>query len=100
MPQSDFGPVNIVQGNQARFAIEFLDSNGLLTAPSSASLNVIYTTITNSSQTDSVTLTLSDSVWTGTWSSTSAARGLATWQVTATGSTSVVQTGFIRVIDP
>lgn len=91
------GPVNIEQGNSAKFAIEFLDSTGALTVPSSANLSVAYTNISNTTQTDSVTLTEENSFWTGTWSSTSAALGLATW--TATGASTTVQaTGQIRVL--
>jgi len=36
---------------------------------------------------------------TGTWSSTNAASGLAPWTITATGASSVSQTGTIRVLD-
>src|SRR5688572_21869212 len=99
MPQNLFGPVNIVQGNSAKFVIEFLD-DGELTVPSSGNLTVAYTTTSGSSQTDTVSLTLVNSFFTGTWSSTSAALGIATWNLTAAGSTSTQQTGTIRVITP
>lgn len=91
------GPVNIESGNSAKFAIEFLDSTGALTVPSSANLSVVYINTSNVSQTDSVTLTQTNSFWTGTWSSVSAALGLAIW--TATGASTTVQaTGQIRVL--
>lgn len=102
MPQSDFGPVNIIQGNSAAFTLEFFDSNGITTTPSSANLTVTYTSIYagNPIQVDNVTLTLVGSFWNGTWSSTSATTGLAQWVVTATGSAAVAQSGTLRIIDP
>lgn len=100
MPQTDYGPTNIVQGNSAFFTAEFLDSDGNLTSPSGATLSVSYTNINNTSQTDIVTMTPSNGFFTGIWSSTSASRGLATWSITATGFSSRAQAGQIRVIDP
>lgn|SRR5512139_749445 len=100
MPQSDFGPTNLTQGDQAQFSIEFLSSLGVLTTTSSAILTVTYTNTSNASQTDTVTTSVSGSFWIGTWSSTSASVGLANWSVSAFGSTTAVQHGIIRVIDP
>lgn len=97
MPQYNSGPINIQQGNSANFTIEFLDDDGDLTVPSSANLSITYTNTSNTSQTDSVTLTNSNSFFTGTWSSTSAALGLATWEATA-ASTTVQATGQLRII--
>lgn len=91
------GPFNIEKGNSATFNLEFLDSSGNLTVPSGATLSISYTNTSNAAQTDSVDLTLSDSFWTGTWSSTSAALGIATWEAASTGSTAV-GTGQIRII--
>ena len=100
MPQSDFGPVNITQGNSAKFVVEFVDSTGAITTPSSANLTVSYVNASNTTQTDTVTMSLSGSFWTGTWSSTSASYGLASWSLTGSGSSIVAQSGQIRVIDP
>ena len=100
MPQTDLGPVNITQGNSAFFTAEFFDSNGNITTPSGATLTVSYTNISNTTQTDSVTMTALNSFFTGTWSSTSAAYGLASWTLTATGGSTTTQQGIIRVIDP
>lgn len=100
MPQSDFGPINLTQGDQAEFSIEFTSSLGVLTVPSSATLTVTYLNTSNATQTDTVTTSLNGSFWVGTWSSTSALPGLANWSVSAFGSTSAVQFGVIRVIDP
>lgn len=100
MPQTDFGPTNIQQRNSAFFTAEFIDSNGNLTIPAGATLEVTYININNLSQTDSFSMTPLNSFFTATWSSTSAALGLATWSITATGFSSLAQTGQIRVIDP
>lgn len=92
------GPVNIEAGNSANFAVSFLDSSGSPTTPSTCNFTVAYTNTSNASVTDTVTMTQSNGFFSGTWSSTSAALGLATWQVTMTGSTTVQATGQIRVI--
>ncbi len=92
------GPINIEQGNTAQFTVEFLSSTGELTVPSSADLNISYTNILNASVTDNVSLTLTDSFFTGTWSSTSAALGLATWVTTMAGSTLTQASGQLRIL--
>lgn len=97
MPTYISGPINIQQGNSANFTIEFLDDSGDLTVPSSADLSVTYTNTSNASQTDSVTLSNSNSFFTGTWSSTSANLGIATWIATA-ASTVTQATGQLRII--
>jgi len=99
MTQLQFGPVNVRQGNSAQFVIEFL-SGGNLTVPSSGNLTVTYTNTSNASQTDIVNLALSNSYYLGTWSSTSASLCVATWNLTAAGSSALQQTGSIRVIAP
>lgn len=99
MSQTAFGPINITSGNSARFVIEFL-SSGTLTVPSSGNLTVTYTNTANASQTDTVSLTQTNSFFLGVWSSTSAALGLATWNLTAAGSTVTQQTGQIRIVAP
>ena len=98
MAQTQFGPVNITKGNSANFVIEFVDSSGNVTTPSSANLQVAYTNTSLTSQTDTVSLSLAGSFWIGTWSSTSASLGLASWSLTGSGSTTVAQNGQIRVI--
>jgi hypothetical protein len=96
---TSFGPINIAQGASAAFVIEFLDAYGNLTVPSSGNLTVTYTNASNASQTDTVMLTLSNSFYTGTWSSTSAAIGVASWTVTSAGSTTTQQAGTLRVVE-
>jgi hypothetical protein len=100
MPQSNFGPTNISQGNSARFVLEFRDVNGGITTPPSADLQISYTNTANNTQTDDVPLTIVGSYYTGIWSSTSAILGLANWVVTSLGSTIALQQGIIRVISP
>jgi hypothetical protein len=92
------GPINIEQGNTADFTVEFLDSSGSLTVPSSGTLTMVYVNTSNVVQTDAVPLTVSNSFFTGSWSSTSAALGLATWNATMAGSTVSQAAGQIRVL--
>jgi hypothetical protein len=98
--QIAFGPVNIVSGNSAQFVVEFLDVNGNLTIPSSGYVAVAYTNTSNATQTDLVSLSQVNDYFLGTWSSTSASLGIATWTLAVIGSTSIQQTGVIRVITP
>ncbi len=91
------GPFNIEQGNSVNFAVEFLDINGNLSIPASPGMTVTYINNSASTQIDSVSLSLSGSFYTGTWSSTSAALGLAKWLTTAPSSIQV-SNGQIRVI--
>ena len=92
------GPINIQKDNSATFAIEYLSTSGYLTVPSSGGLTVTYINNSNISVTDNVTLTESNSIFTGVWSSTSAALGLATWQATMAGSTVIQAAGQVRVL--
>lgn len=93
------GPVNIAQGNSAEFVVEYFDSDGDLTVPTTAQLTVTYTNTSNTSTVDSVTMTLVNSFYTGTWSSATASLGLATWQAFADGGATVQATGQLRIID-
>ncbi len=93
-------PTNITQGNTARFVVVYLSSLGALTTPSSGQVTISYTdrsTLTATSTT--IGLTATNSFYLGTWSSTGAALGLATWEVTSANSTVAAATGTIRVID-
>lgn len=98
MPVYQSGPFNIQEGNSASFVVEFLSSNEILTVPSTTNFTVTYTNTAFATQVDTVTLTEVNSYFNGTWSSTSAALGLAVWSVTATGSTLVQDTGQLRII--
>lgn len=100
MSQYEFGPVNITYGNSAQFVAEFLDSSGNITTPQSATITVIYTNTSNTTQTDTVSMAAAGSFFTGTWSSTSASNGLASWTLVSAASTIAAQSGQIRVIYP
>ena len=92
------GPVNIEAGNTANFCVEFLDTTGAITVPSTCNFTIAYTNLSNAATTQTITMTQSNSFFTGSWSSTSAALGLATWQVTMAGSTTVQATGQLRIL--
>lgn len=91
-------PFNIFQGNSAEFIVEFLDSNGLLTIPGGGILTVTYT---KGITTGSAALALAQvgSFFTATWGSSVADLGQASWSITATGSSVVVSTGVLRIIE-
>lgn len=93
------GPVNLQQGNTADFVVEYFTAQGLLSIPLGGSVDVSYVNTSNVSTTDTVSLTQNESFFTGSWSSASARLGLATWVVTATGSSAVAVTGQLRIID-
>ena len=94
----DSGPINIQQGNSANFTVEFLSSLNELTVPSSAYIHISYTNLSASSVSEDFDLTENNSFFTGTWSSTSAALGLATWIAYAAGSTTGQATGQLRIV--
>ena len=92
------GPINIEQGNTANFSVEFRSSANSVSSPSTTNMTIAYTNLSNGSNTDTIALTPTGSIYLGVWSSVSAALGLATWAVTATGGSSILATGQIRVI--
>ncbi len=94
----DSGPFNIEAGNSASFVVEFLDAAGFTSIPSSASMTVAYVNTANSPQTDAFALVVKSKFFVGTWSSTSAALGLATWTAIANSSVGQVKQGQLRVI--
>lgn len=96
----NLSPVNITFPNSARFVVEFFDEDGALTVPSSGTLTVSYVERANLTTISSdIGLTLTDSFFLGTWSSSGAVIGLASWSVSASGLTSPAATGTIRVIN-
>lgn len=92
-------PVNITQGNTARFIVEFLDSSGNLSSPDGGTLDITYPTGVTSAST-SIALTASGSFYTANWDSSVSALGTADWSVTATGSLIAADSGTLRVIGP
>jgi hypothetical protein len=99
-PQTNWGPVNITQGNGAFFTAEFYDSFGNITTPSGAQVTVTYINTSNATITDTVSLAPIGYFYTGTWASSLASLGLATWLLFATSNSTSMQTGQIRVIEP
>jgi len=97
--QADFGPTNLSANDTAMFVAEFLDEENSLTVPSGATLSVTYLNINNAVQTDDVAMSLSNRFYAATWSSTSAALGLAVWTVTSIGESSAAQLGLLRITD-
>lgn len=100
MPQIDWGPYPITQGNSAYFTAEFFDTNGNTTTPTGATLSLSYTNTSNVATVDNVTLTQRGSFFEGTWSSATAAYGLVDWTITATGNSTASNTGQLRIIYP
>lgn len=92
------GPINIEQGNSAQFNVEFLSTDGTITTPTSASISITYTNTSFASVTETVELSESNSLFTGTWSSTSAALGIATWEAISASSTTAQAVGQIRIL--
>lgn len=92
-------PINITTGSTVEFTVEFFDSAGLLTVPTSATLVVTYPPSSNNITTASCTIgmTLSGSFFTASWGSGVAALGLTSYSVTAPGQVTPT-TGTIRVI--
>lgn len=92
------GPFNIEQGNSANFTVEFFDSTGFLSIPSAATMTLTYVNLSAATQVDTVALSPTGSFFTGVWSSTSAALGLANWVATTSFSSVQTAIGQIRVI--
>lgn len=94
-------PINITQGDTVEFTVEFLDSSGNITVPTSGTLSVVYTNTSGSTASSSIGLTASGSFFTGTWNSGLSALGFANWSVTAPGlAVTPAQSGVLRIIDP
>lgn len=90
---------NIVSGNTAQFVAEFLDVNGDLTVPTGGTLTITYPIGLTTSST-AISMTLQNSFFTATWSSSVSSLGLATWDITSVGSTTPAATGTLRIITP
>jgi hypothetical protein len=90
---------NITLGNTAQFVAEFLDVNGNITVPTAGTLNITYPTGLTTAST-SISMTQQNSFFTATWSSSVSSLGLATWNITATGSTNAQAQGTLRIITP
>jgi len=91
-------PTNITKGNAAKFVVQFLDSQGVTTIPAGGTVSITYVSGLTTSSTD-LSLTQQDSFFTATWSTSVADFGSAPWYVTSLGSTTIVKSGEIRIID-
>lgn len=93
-------PTNILSGNTAKFVVQFVDSNGDLTSPTSAAMTVSYYVAGVISST-TFDLTQTNSFWTGEWSTLGVdVPSDANYSVVSSLSLTPAQTGTIRVIDP
>lgn len=94
-------PYNITQGDTIEFTVEFLDSAGALTVPTSGTLSLVYTDTTGSTASSSVGMTASGSFFTAQWGSSVSALGFVDWSVRAPGSAfNPAASGQLRIIDP
>lgn len=93
------GPYNVTQGSTVEFTVEFFDSVGALTVPTSATLTVTYTTVAGSTTSATVALSQSGSFFVGTWGSGVAKLGLATFSITGAGQATAT-TGSLRLLNP
>lgn len=93
-------PTNITLGNTAQFIAEFLDVNGVTVVPSGGTLNITYPTGLTTAST-AITMTLQNSFFTATWSSSVSSLGTATWTIASVGSSSAPSAmGDLRIISP
>lgn len=82
-------PINATIGSTITFIVEFLDANGLLTVPSSATLTVVYPVgATVSSCT--IGMVPNGSFFTATWGSGVSDLGIVNYSVTAPALPAVV----------
>lgn len=89
-------PYNITQGSTVEFTVEFLDSDGNITVPSSATLTVVYTNTSNSTASDTIDMTGSGSFFIATWGSGVSNLGNANYLITAPGQVNPAQ-GTLRI---
>lgn len=89
-------PYNITQGSTVEFCVEFLDADGAITVPTSATLTVVYTNTGNSTDSEIIDMSASGSFFTATWGSGSARLGNAEYRVTAPGQVNPTQ-GQLRI---
>lgn len=92
-------PYNVTLGSTVEFTVEFFDSAGVLTVPTSATLTVTYPPSSNSLTTTSCAIDMSASgdFFTATWGTGVAALGIASFSVTGAGQASPT-TGQLRLI--
>lgn len=82
----------IVRGNTVEFSATFYDASGAVFTPATAVTYVTYD-VAGVATTDTVTLTASGDVWTGTWDSSVADAGTVYWHTQSSGSPSGADDG-------
>lgn len=93
-------PYNITYGSTVEFTVEFLDSNGVTTVPSSATLTMTYTSISGTTASSVISLTQSGQFFVATWGSGQATVGVANFSIFAPGGLSVPTVGQLRLLGP
>ena len=92
-------PFNITQGSTVEFTVSFLDANGNITVPSSATLTMTYTSISGTTASSVIAMLPSGSFFVANWQSGQAAFGLANYSIVAPGQPTPT-TGTLRLLDP
>lgn len=93
------GPYNVTLGSTVEFTVEFFDSSGALTVPTSATLTMTYTTTSNSTASSTIAMTQSGSFFIANWGSGVATLGLAAFSIAAPGQATAT-TGSLRLLNP
>lgn len=94
-------PINATLGSTIGFTVEFFDSAGNLTVPSSATLTITYPLSSNSLATTTAIIGMSaaGNFFTTTWGSGVAALGLSSYSIAAPGQATPTA-GTLRLITP
>lgn len=91
-------PFNVASGSTVIFTVEFFDSDGVLTVPTSATITITYPLSASPLTTTScsIGMTASGSFFTASWGSGVAAIGMSSYSISAPGQTTAT-TGQLRV---
>jgi hypothetical protein len=90
---------NVKSGNSCQFVAEFVDINGNITVPPGAVLSITYPTGLTTASTN-ITMAQSNEFFIATWLSSVSDLGAATWAITASGGSSAVVQGDLRILTP
>jgi hypothetical protein len=93
-------PVLVRNGNQALFVVELLDATGAVTTGFPATLQVSYTNIAGTPQTDTLVLKPYGRRYTATWDSTPAKVGAAQYAVSWAGGSIAITDPNLRITAP
>jgi hypothetical protein len=94
-------PINASQGSTIGFTVEFFDTTGNLTVPTSATLTITYPPSSNSivTQTATIGMSAAGNFFSATWGSGVAALGLTSYSISAPGQATPT-TGILRLTSP